>query len=374
MKYVSVYQRSGRGVWHIAYPDAVTGKRICCSTVHRIEDPTSKQKAYTEVMQLAKKASAAMDGGKGTRWDQWVPQWMEVSYTGKTLQRYRDSSWKALRFYLHERQLPTPRAIRYEHGQDYLTFRTSQKRHRGTFYNYNTALCELRFLGSVMRESVRRGYCEANPLAQLGLSKRAQKEKPEITVEEDAKIRLELLTRPVWMRECYQIAICQGCRLMETQVPLAEVDLARNAVTFRGKGNKIFTTSIHPSVRPLAEAKKKEGASHLTKLPPMPAKHWWIFFREVGLPHLCFHCTKVTVITRLCRAGVPQGVAMSYVNHSKEEVHRVYQRLKLADVSMATAALASTPLMLANLDAIAPTTPLVPVSCKVRKKASPVLS
>lgn len=374
MKYVSVYEREGRSVWYVAYPNAMTGERICRATVHRIEDPTSKQKAYTEAMQLAKQASALMSGGQGTAWDLWVPQWLEVNFTGKTLQRYRDSSWKALRFYLHERQLPTPRAIRYEHGQDYLTFRTSQKRHRGTFYNYNTALCELRFLGSVMREAVRRGYCDANPLAQLGLSKRAQKEKPEITVEEDAKIRLELLTRPVWMRECYQIAICQGCRLMETQVPLAEVDLARNAITFRGKGNKIFTTAIHPSVRPLAEAKKKEGARYLTDLPPMPAKHWWSFFREVGLPHLCFHCTKVTVITRLCRAGVPQGVAMSYVNHSKEEVHRVYQRLKLADVHLAVDALAATPLMLASPGGPAPTPPPAPVSYRARRKVSRVPS
>jgi hypothetical protein len=369
MKYVTVYARTGRACWYVGYPDPLTGKLIYRSTVHRIEDPASKQKAYVEAMQHAKRAAALLPNGPGEAWDTWVSQWMNLSFRPRSLKRYV-GSWKHLRFFLHDRQIASPRAVRYEHAGDYLAWRTGCKRHRGTYINYNTALCELRFLGSVMREAVRRNYCEGNPVAQLGLSKRAQKEKPEITDAEDLKIRSELLTRPAWMRECYQIAICQGCRLTETMVPMEQVDLARNAITFRGKGDKVFTTSIHPSVRALAESKKEIGARHLTDIPAMPAKAWWQFFREINLPHLCFHCTKVTVITKLCRAGVPQGVAMSYVNHSKEEVHRVYQRLKLADVSLAVTALAAIPAWPASPAVPVSTPPPAPGSCKARRKAS----
>jgi hypothetical protein len=368
MKYVSVYPNGDKPNWYIAYPDARTGKRRTAATQFLISEPTSRKKAYDQACELAKLAAVTAPESPSEAWGSWVPQWMETSFTGLTLKRYRDSSWKALRFFFHEKLLTGPKAIRYEHAQMYLQWRTSMKRHRGTYYNYNTALQELRFFGSVMREAVRRGMVQSNPIAQLGLGKRTEKQKPEITEEEDRKIRSELLTWPVWMRECYQVAICQGCRLRETAVPMADVDLARNAITFHGKGGKVFTTQIHPSLRPLAEAKKEVGRSHLVDLPPMPSKAWWKFFREVGLPHLCFHCTKVTVITRLCRAGVPQGVAMSYVNHSKAEVHRIYQRLKLADVSLAVSALAAIPAMPASPDGRGQTPPPSPESYKVRRR------
>lgn len=368
MKYVSVYRNGAKPVWYIAYPDARTGKRRTAATKFLIVEPTSKKKAYDLACERAKLAAVTAPDDPAEAWENWVPQWMETSFTGLTLKRYRDSSWKALRFFFHEKMLTGPKAIRYEHAQVYLQWRTSMKRHRGTYYNYNTALQEVRFLGSVMREAVRRGMIPSNPIAQLGLGKRDEAIKPEITDEEDKKIRSELLKYPAWMRECYQVAICQGCRLRETAVPMEKVDLARNAITFKGKGNKVFTTQIHPALRPLAEAKKEIGSRHLVDLPPMPSKAWWKFFREVGLPHLCFHCTKVTVITRLCRAGVPQGVAMSYVNHSKAEVHRIYQRLKLADVSLAVSALAAIPAMPAIPGDPGQKPPPSPASYRVRRR------
>lgn len=363
MKYVSVYQRSGRSVWYVSYPDAFSGRRICRATVHRISDPLSRKKAYDEAVQQAKMAAAVSGVGQGMSWGAWVPRWLELGFKPRSRQRYT-TAWAHLECYLHERKLSVPRAVNYATAEDYLAWRTAQTRRRGTFINYNTALTELRFFGSVMREAVRRGFCDGNPIGQLGLSRRNVKEKPEITEAEDLRIRSELGKRPRWMLECYQVAICQGCRLMETMVPMSQVDLARNTITFHGKGGKVFTTAMHPGVRPLAEAKQKVGSRHLVDLPPMPAKAWWTFFREVGLPHLCFHCTKVTVITRLCRAGVPQGVAMSYVNHSSEEVHRIYQRLKVADVGQAVSAL---PVQSGTWDAPAPIPQTSPSSYRVRR-------
>lgn len=59
------------------------------------------------------------------------------------------------------------------------------------------------------------------------------------------------------------------------------------------------------------------------------------------MPHLCFHCTRVTVITKMARAGVPMAVAMAYVLHSSSLVHKIYQRLGIADLGSAVAAISS---------------------------------
>ena len=44
------------------------------------------------------------------------------------------------------------------------------------------------------------------------------------------------------------------------------------------------------------------------------------------------HCTRVNFVTREAKQGVPQSKMMKLVNHASEEIHRVYQRLVVADV------------------------------------------
>lgn len=56
-----------------------------------------------------------------------------------------------------------------------------------------------------------------------------------------------------------------------------------------------------------------------------------LFRCELKLGHLCFHCTRVTFITRGARAGVPESAMMKMVNHASKEIHRIYQRLADAD-------------------------------------------
>lgn len=64
-----------------------------------------------------------------------------------------------------------------------------------------------------------------------------------------------------------------------------------------------------------------------------------VYFKKHGMTHLSFHCTRVTVVTRLARAGVPLAQAMAFVGHSSSLVHRLYTRLRPADLSLATDAL-----------------------------------
>ena len=213
VKYVSVYKNGARPSWYVGYLDPMSGARICEATPFKINDPVGKKKAYDYACQKAKEAAVLVESGRGEAWEQWVPQFIEITWRNqpKTLRTYK-VRWKALRFWLSEEQIPNPRSIQYEHAQKWLAWRTGQKRHRGTYYSFNTALVELRLLGTLMREAVRRGYAAGNPIAQLGIKKAPQKEKPEITDDEDRKIRSELVTRPAWMLECCSCPSAAVCR------------------------------------------------------------------------------------------------------------------------------------------------------------------
>lgn len=340
VKYASVYQRERSPFWYVSYLDAATGRRLHRATVHRVDDPTGRRRAFHEAQQLGKEAAASRSEG-ATDWA-WVEGWLRLAHDGRTLQRY-ENAWAHLELFLEERKLRSPRALRYDHAHDYMAWRTGQKRRRGTGINHNTALTELRVFTAIMREAVKRRLADANPLLGLGLRRKNVREKPAISPAERAAIEAALARRPRWMRDCFCVAIHQGCRLSETQVPLDQVDLARDTIKFLGKGRKEFTTKLHPAVRQLAEEKLRLGERFLCVLPQMPAKAWHTFFREIGLGHLCFHSTRVTVVTQLARAGVPQGVAQSYVGHASETVHRIYQRLTVQDLGAAVSAIPGTP-------------------------------
>jgi integrase len=147
-----------------------------------------------------------------------------------------------------------------------------------------------------------------------------------------------------WMSICFEVGILQGCRLSETSVPLDHIDEQARTIRFRGKGKNgvphIFTTRLHEGLLPILAELRAAGVTHTCRLPPRASLEWWEFFRAHGLGHLCFHCTRVTVITRLARAGVPIQQAMRYVGHASETVHGIYQRLHAPDLGSATAALA----------------------------------
>ncbi len=367
VKYASVYARPRSHSWYISYVDATTGRRIHRASAHRTDDPSGKRRAYDEAQQLSKAARAAMPSAAAESWESWVPGWMALHYgpRPKTLQRY-ETAWSHVFEFLQQKSVLVPRAIRYSHAGDFLAWRTAQRRRRGTTINYNTALTELKVLSTVMRESVRRGYADGNPLAQLGLRRQNVREKPEMTDPEIAQIREALTKEPEWMRDCFEVAIHTGCRLSETSTPLRQIDLRAGTITFRGKGSRIFTTLLPDGLRPIVQRRIAVKARNLVDLPPLPAKAWHSFFQKIGLGHLSFHSTRVTVITRLARGGVAQGIAQSFVGHATETVHRVYQRLTVQDLKPALNALAAIHAMPATPDASAPRSRSGPASYRAR--------
>jgi integrase len=339
-------QRADSAYWWASWtgPD---GRRRRKSLGVRVDSGDGRRRALRLLEPLRAEEEAAKDEQGGGLFSAWVARWMEVQYANPgTLQRYQ-AAWRSLAVYLERRQARHPGDVTYSLAREYMGFRTAPPKGAGIkARNWNTALVELRFLGAVMQEAVRRGLVVANPCARLGLSRRDVKKKSEITREEEVKIRrlLETPSTPEWMRDSFAVAMAQGCRLSETRVPMADVDETRGVIAFRCKGGVTRAAPLHPDLASLAARRRADGATHLVDVPAkLAGKAWWSWFKDNGLGHLCFHSTRVTVVTRLARAGVSMAEAMEYVGHASEVVHAVYRRLQPADMGAAVEALRRLP-------------------------------
>jgi len=351
MRGFSVYSRKGRPHFYICFLSAETWDWKDEATNFRTDDPQGRKKALRVAEQKAAEYFAQQPGRSREAWAGWVPGWLTDHYNGKnmTLQRYQ-GVWAGLQTFLAERKIHRPAMLTYDVARTYIDWRTAQKRHCGKPISRNTAILEIKILGTIMREAVRRGYAFNNPCEKMGLLRDVPKPKQELSEDDIAAYRAALLAKeghlPItdrWMTICFEIALHQGCRLMETSVPLSDVDMKRKTITFRAKGRNgephIFTTTLHPALIPLMKDLAAAKAERTCNLPRMAGKAWWSFRQENNLGHTTFHATRVTVVTRLARAGVPIQQAMRFVGHADETVHKIYQKLQADDLSSCTDAL-----------------------------------
>jgi integrase len=86
------------------------------------------------------------------------------------------------------------------------------------------------------------------------------------------------------------------------------------------------------ALKPTFERMKADKREVTLNMPFQPSRKWGHFFKMLGLSHLCFHCLRVTKVTRLRREGVPREVAMRLVNHSSELIHLLYDRHRVDDL------------------------------------------
>lgn len=317
-----------------------------------VPEPTTIRKDSPGALRAIKKLVAEetakeLNGPAKTSGWKWVDGWIRTTYRKKTLQRY-SAAWTALEVYLAEFRIFGPESISYKLCKDYPTWRTGVDPDIMKPCNWNTALTELKVLSAIMQEAVRQEIIKANPCYRLGLKRRDVKKKPEITAEQQQVVEDALALLPIekeWMRDSWLVGMCQGVRLMETAIPVVNIELTprvnlpSGSFWLTGKGGKIHTAPLHPEVRALAERKIATGETRLVTFPPSPAKEWWKFFRKIGLKGISFHCTRVTVPTRLARAGYSKHLTMAYVGHASETVHDVYVRLGPADVAHLSATL-----------------------------------
>ena len=342
----SVIRRKKSPRWTLRFWSAERQRFVDKTSPFRVDEPQGFRKALALARKLSEEAQPGRTSGEDESWDRWVEKFVDDRYRGscRTLTRYL-GAWEQWRTFLELKRIGIPRALGYQEVLGFVEWRSAQvKKSSGKRVSRNTALCDVRVMAVIMREAVRRGFADYNHCEKLGIRKDPPKQKPEMTDAEIALIRAALDSRPEWMRISFEIALHQGCRLSETSLPLSQVDLTRETITFfaKGRGNglkNVFTTQLHPRLRALFARLAMDGRERSCILPVMAAKEWHSFFREIRLPHLCFHSTRVTVITRMAREGVPIAQAMRYVGHASEAIHRIYQRLAAPDCGPAIKAI-----------------------------------
>ena len=333
----SLYPRDRSPFWWVEYIDQKTGKRTCKSTGYRRDDPSEHKKARALQAELTSREFSKTTHHSGEKWEAWVlPFLKRHCKSPKTLSRY-ELAWSWVSIYLTERRLLMPKDVTYQDALGYLKWRTSYRKRGGRTVKRNTALNDMKVLRIIMGQAIRLGYCSTNPCNRLGVAKEETKEKPELTDDDIKQIRDALKSRERWMQISFEIALNTGCRQSDTQIALKDIDFTRKTIAFikpKGGRSRAFSVPLPPAIEPMLLELKISGATFTLDDPPrMLGKHWWQFFKnDLKRPDLCFHCTRVTFVTRLARAGVPLAAAMRLVNHSSTLVHAIYQRLGVDDV------------------------------------------
>jgi len=271
----------------------------------------------------------------------WVEPWLSQKYRSKarTLAVYR-AQWDSISVYLHQSDIRHPAMLDREHCYDYAEWRTDQvKAKSGKNPSINTAIGELKLLGMIMQEAEQRGYVVKNVCRKLGISRDETDLKPEITTEQEQAIVEALRSRPAWMLESFTAALLTGLRFQDTRIGRQQIRWADDDILIerpKGGRKREFAIPIYDTIRPMLEEFRASKRPYLWTRPPKETKPygivWREFFDSLGMPEICFHCTRVTFITRGMRAGIPEPVMMKMVNHGSKLISRVYQRHSPADV------------------------------------------
>lgn len=328
----SLYRRERSPFYWIEHIDA-NGERRQQSTKLRYGVPSEARRARSLCSELTgREIARAQIESKSETWAAWVPRFLSQRYDAAagTLKR-AETAWRNLEAFLRFNQITVPRQLTRQQVRDYVGWRQEAHPDQGTRQAAkNTAILELKFLAAIMQEAVESGFASANPCVKLGMKRAKPKVKPRITDAEHRTITKALKRAPEWMRISYEIAWEQGCRFSETCLALSEVDLKRGTIGLRTKGHKesIAEVPLAPRLRPMFERMKRAGRKRTFEMPAQPSKLWWEFFQRIGLPHLCFHCTRVTFISRCHEAGIPEPDVMRLVLHASETVHRIYPRVE----------------------------------------------
>ena len=333
----SIYIRKDSPTFWIRFKDE-SGKWLSKGTRFRRDNPGDRRQAEL----LARKFSHE-EGIKNYDHKQngggleWVVPWLADRYkNGNTLANYL-RYWRRISGFLTKNSLNSPDQLRYQTALDYRAARISDG--IGT----NTSIHELKFLGVIMGEAVKRGMLTANPISKLGMRRDKPKEKLPWTDEQIRMVMNALWAAPEWIQVTFWLGLYQAARLRQCAVPLTDINIARRRITYRiTKGDKPFTQPLDEGIiAPLSkiiEARRKAGATLLCDLPPLPSVEWREFLDVLGLKTLCHHGLRVTWITRAASGGnVSVSLAKRYVNHGSTAVHEIYQKLCADDLVLVPA-------------------------------------
>lgn len=347
----SLYPRKGSPYFWLKFRNEL-GKVTQISTGCRIgSGPDTRRAKQMEAQKNVEELSYGEIRNTSKGWA-WVSDYLNIRYAANHLsnQRYL-SAWTSIEMFIQEKKIPSPASFTRAHCFQYVTWRQKPDREKGKYKAcLNTVLTEIKVLRIILQEAVERGMCPGNPCIKLGIKAGKPKQKPELTAEHCATIRAEI--RKVedsyerqLLRTSFEIARHQGCRLKETQInPMTDVDITGRRIRFKVKGGKEHIAPLHPNLVPLFEELQSEGRTTTWCVPPNRPQKWagtwagnvWFrFLTRIGLKkdNITFHSTRVTVATEFVRKNVPEAKAMKYLGHASTTVHRIYQRLRLDDLS-----------------------------------------
>lgn len=309
------------------------GKWSDRTTGIKVETKGSLRKIQREVARAQAGEKAMNSEGKGAVFSSWVSVWMDYNFkNAMTLRRYH-GAWTHLVIFLDLHKVKHPSQMTYQLAHEYMRWRSSDACTPAIKPSaWNTALTELRVLSGVMLEAVRRGYIIASPMTRLGITRRDTKQKREMTADEIAIIEEHLPGAVEWIRDAWLVAMKQGCRLSECAVPVSRINESEGEITFHLKGGKEHTAPLHRDLLPLVDKAKKRKSGLLVEFPPSHSRAFVNWLRSIGVDGISFHYIRVTVITRLARAGYSEQKTMAYIGHSSAEVHAIYTKLKSRDV------------------------------------------
>lgn len=344
----SIYPKKRSPFWHIEYREALTGKKRNESTKLRRNNRDQTRKARQLCAQRTADELAAAPTRSGDDWQVWVPAFLAARYQHPLTKLRVDQAWVAVSAYLRAKGISNARVLTREHCTQYLTWRTNAEIGKAIGLRkakHNTALLEMKFLSTIMREAVLRGKASANPCLQLGIGRVKVTKKPEITEEQMKVIERRLKAERDYqyneaMQIAWDVAIRYARRIRATCVPLEDVDLREGTITFYNKGGEKKTKLLHPELVPLFRRLKRTGRKFAYDMPPNFSKVWWYFFRRCGFPQLSFHSVRITCVNILRRKGVDPRISRDYVDHSSVIVHEGYERWRPEDHAAAVRALA----------------------------------
>jgi integrase len=333
----ALYKRSGSPFWWVRTKNKDTGQWVGRSTGFRHTIAQESVKARQLEAELTARELDVKRTDPGEEWERWVPDFLSRHGKSPLTRLNYTSCWRWIYTFLRENGVRTPSELTYAHAVGFIRWRTSIKKRDGSFISKNKALTDIKVLRVIMRRAVRLGYATGNPCDRMGEDRPDPKVKPELTDEDIAQIYKALERWKPWMRVAFSIALYTGCRLMETSIDFRFIDFERKTITFdkpKGGREKAFTINLPTVLVPMLKAIKATGAKKTVELPANASQLFSNFFLKNGFRarDICFHCTRVTYVTRLLRSGVPKEVAMRLVNHASEIVHKLYQRHRVEDV------------------------------------------
>ena len=323
----SLRKRKHSPYWYVRFRDLETGlwKDECLKLRHDSSQDSLKAHRECAKRTAAEQNVAPMSSGN---FNSWVPKYLVEHYSNpNSLTRYQ-IVWMTLSGWMMTKKIFHPREVRYEHASEYLEWRKQKAKH-------NTARLEIKFLGGLLNEAIRRGFAETNPIALTRIEHEAAKEKKELSTGDIKKIRTALEKKPVWMGVAFEILIHIGCRFNESRIPKDRVNF--RAMTIQIEDSKRKPTDrrklyLLPMTDQLAGYLKSIKWEKGFTIPPLD-RVMNQRFNEVlkEASSATSHSCRVSFITRCHRSGLSEHEAMRLVNHSSDEVHRIYSRLNIKD-------------------------------------------